>query len=183
MSKHYVVSESYPAYRYHIRSCSQDEKGRKDNHRPNTVFALCGGEVRWDTLCPVPSKPEHWKNRNGQQYCQACYEVYIGAAPVVAHSSVAEKAESKKRTKTLKTKGGSKHSVSKHTLEDARRNHAAILDTKASQKPFTATERSSKDLEDAKRIVRGLAVWDVKALITYANSWLSKLEEDFSEDD
>mgnify|MGYP007013267195 CR=1 FL=1 len=64
MSKHYVVSESYPAYRYHIRSCSQDEKGRKDNHRPNTVFALCGGEVRWDTLCPVPSKPEHWKTRD-----------------------------------------------------------------------------------------------------------------------
>lgn len=182
MSKHYVVSESYPGYRYHIRTCSQDDKERKENHRPNTVFALCGGEVRWDTLCPLPTKPESWQNGNGGRYCQACYEAYRGTASAVTPSKTAEKAEGKKATKTIKTKDGSKHAVPKRTLEDARRNHDVIMSTKPTQEPFTATERSAKDLDTAKRIVRGLAEWDLRALVAYANARLSELVEDSSED-
>lgn len=71
----YVVCESYPEYRLHIREIKGEPvMGGYGKDKPTT---LCKKTIDtgWDTIAPLPKIDQNWTHAGGS-VCPACYVIY-----------------------------------------------------------------------------------------------------------
>jgi hypothetical protein len=74
----YIVCESYPAYRYHIRQVPPGESV-KPSGGLSGVTVLCGYTLMqgWDVLTPLPKTKEDWSTgERTWTNCKACSDVF-----------------------------------------------------------------------------------------------------------